>query len=325
MKLKENASHPEQTAARVREILNILHKWGIHTLGDFAQLHKDEINARFGSLGVLLWERANGKSIRLLKFVQPPESFRETFEFEYEIETVEPLLFILRRFLEQLRVRLNDIYFLTKELALEIDFANKQTYRRDFKIPQPTNDVELLFRMLYTHLENFKSDHPILAVSLEAQPIKPAPQQYGLFETALRDPNQLYETLARLTALVGTDRVGTPVLNETHRPDSFQLQPFAWELSDSSVESQPLRRAALRRFRPSLSASVLLEENRPLHVRSSQVQGRVNEQNGPYVGSGNWWDELLWSRWEWDLFLGNGTLIRCHENETGWQIDGIYD
>ena len=36
---------------------------------------------------------------RLLKLVPPPESFAETFEFENEIETIEPLLFMLRRFL----------------------------------------------------------------------------------------------------------------------------------------------------------------------------------------------------------------------------------
>ena len=42
----------------------------------------------------------------LLKLVPPVESFAETFEFENEIETVEPLLFMLRRFLEQLSLRL---------------------------------------------------------------------------------------------------------------------------------------------------------------------------------------------------------------------------
>src|SRR6202035_2489357 len=88
--------------------------------------------------------------------------------------------------------------------------ANKQIYERVFKIPQPANDVDLLFRMLHTHLENFKSEHPIIAVSLDAQPIKPVSQQFGLFETALKNPQQLYETLARLTALLGPDRAGTP-------------------------------------------------------------------------------------------------------------------
>src|SRR5438132_11079165 len=187
----------------VQEILAVLHKWGIHTLGQLAALDKEQLAARLGPEAIGMWKRANGKSQRLLKLVRPPESFEESFEFENEIETAEPLLFMLRRFLQQLTLRLSAIYLVAKELSLRITFTNKQRYERCFKIPQPTNDVDLLFRMLHTHLENFKSEHPIIAVSLQAQPIKAASQQYGLFETTLRNPNQLSETLARLTALLG--------------------------------------------------------------------------------------------------------------------------
>ena len=210
----------------VQAIFGILHKWGIHTLGQLAALDKEQLGARLGSEAIRMWERANGRSSRLLKLVRPPESFQESFEFEREIETAEPLLFMLRRFLEQLTVRLAAIYLVAKELTLRITFGNKQIYERVFKIPQPTNDIDLLFRMLQTHLENFRSEHPIVAVALSAEPIKPAGEQFGLFETTLRNPYQLLETLARLTALLGGDRIGTPVLEETHRPDAFRMQPF---------------------------------------------------------------------------------------------------
>src|SRR2546427_9705189 len=218
------------------EILGILHKWGIHTLGELAPLDKEELRNRLGADAVRLWERANGTATRLLKFVQPPEAFEESFEFDHEIETAESLLFMLRRFLEQLAVRLSTIYLVAKELTLRITLANKQCYERVFKIPQPTNDVDLLFRMLQTHLENFRSQHPIVAVALSAQPIRPVSQQFRLFETALRNPHQLSETLARLIALLGSERVGTPVLEETHRPDAFRMEAFAWAVaSDSSA------------------------------------------------------------------------------------------
>src|SRR6478672_6135940 len=210
----------------VQEIFAILHKWGIHTLGSLAALDKEQLGARLGPEAIRMWERANGRSSRLLKLIRPPESFRESFEFENEIETAEPLLFMLRRFVEQLTLRLDAIYLVAKELSLQITFGNKQTYERLFKIPQPTNDVDLLFRMLQTHLENFRSDHPIVAVALNAQPIKPANEQFGLFETTLRNPHQLSETLARLIALLGADRIGTPVLEETHQPDAFRVESF---------------------------------------------------------------------------------------------------
>src|SRR5216117_3899556 len=214
--------------SEIRQILAILHKWGIHTIGQRAALEKEQLGARLGPEAIRMWERANGQSNRVLKLVRPPESFQESFEFENEIETAEPLLFMLRRFLEQLSLRLSALYLVAKELTLRITFANKQQYERIFKIPQSTTDVDLLFRMLHTHLENFKSEHPIIAVALSAQPIKPAREQFGLFETTLRNPNQLYESLARMNALLGADRVGTQVLEETHRPDAFRMEPFTW-------------------------------------------------------------------------------------------------
>jgi protein ImuB len=334
---------------QAQEIFIILHKWGIHTLGQLAALDKEQLAARLGPEATRMWERANGQFNRVLKLVRPPEAFEESFEFEHEIETAEPLLFMLRRFLEQLAVRLSASYVVAKELRLRITFANsrqdeppaagKQIYERIFKIPQPTNHVDLLFRMIQTHLENFRSEHPIVAVALSAQPIKPASEQFGLFETTLCNPHQLSETLARLTALVGAERIGTPVLEETHRPDAFRMEPFRWNAVESAVHSGQNRQsgpdsnalrtahatAALRRFRLAVAASVLSDENKPAHVRSAEASGRVIEQRGPYFLSGNWWDEKSWARAEWDLQLQNGELVRAHQSDGAWKIDGVYD
>jgi protein ImuB len=274
---------------------------------------------------VQLWERANGNVTRPLKRVKPPEIFEEAFEFEYEIETSEPLLFILRRFLESFAVRLGAIYLVARELTLRITFSDKKVYEHTFKIPQPTNDVELLFRMLHTHLENFTSAAPIIAISLRAEPAKAAQQQFGLFETALRNPAQLAETLARLVALVGSDRVGTPMLIDTHEPDRFRIEPFRWELPAHSSSDQPLRAIALRRFRSAPEAIVLIDEGKPAHIRSSQINASVAKQNGPFLSSGNWWDENVWRRAEWDVQLEGGTVGRCHSDGERWRVDGIYD
>jgi protein ImuB len=324
---KGNAQRP--TDKSVQEILTILHKWGIHTLGQFVALDREQLGARLGPEAIRMWERANAQSDRMLKLIRPPESFEESFEFENEIETAEPLLFMLRRFLEQFAIQLSGIYLVTKELTLRITFTNKQIYERIFKIPQPTNNVDLLFRMLHTHLENFKSKYPIVAVALNAQPIKPAREQFGLFETTLRNPHQLSETLARLTGLLGADHVGTPVLEETHRPDAFRMEPFAWQVGAIEFNRpkgiEPTFRTAVRRFRPSISASILLDEDRPMHIRGADVGGKIIDLHGPYLISGNWWDEKSWARAEWDLQLDAGELVRCHESEATWRIDGIYD
>jgi len=342
------ASPARTSQLPLAEILRILRKWGIHTLGQLAALDKEELQNRLGADAVRLRERANGTATRLLKLVHPPEIFAESFEFDHEIETAEPLLFILRRFLEQLALRLGAIYLVAQELTLTIHFANSchdesvatattASAALTFKIPQPSNDVDLLFRMLQTHLENFKSEHPIVAVGLSAQPSRPASQQFGLFETALKNPQQLYETLARLCALLGNDRVGSPVLEETHRPDAFRMEAFTWdscadanESSDPSSSPSPQngekgssQRVALRRFRPPANTSVFVSDQR--YLESDKLSGQIVDQSGPFLFSGNWWDEKSWARAEWDMQLENGDLVRAHEDEGAWKIDGIYD
>src|SRR2546430_8354350 len=315
----------KERQAQIRRVLDILRRWGIESLGQFAALGREDVAARLGPIGVQLWERATGKATRLLKLVPVRESFEEAFEFENEIETSEPLLFILRRFLQQFSVRLGALHLVANELKLDITFSNKSDYRHGFKIPEPTNNVEILFRMLHTHLENFTSTSPIIAVALKAETIKPSFEQFHLFETALRDPARLTETLARLTGLLGSERVGTPVLEETHRPDAFRMEPFSWQLPETKSELPPLPSSVLRRFRSPLPASVLLAKKRPAPFRSAKIQGEVRDGKVPYKASGNWWDEQAWDHVEWDVELENGALCQCHSSGDQWVLDGIYD
>jgi hypothetical protein len=117
------------------------------------------------------------------------------------------------------------------------------------------------------------------------------------------------------------------------------MQPFSWTAVVSAVpsgknheanqDSNALRTAhttaALRRFRPAVSASVLQHEKTPAQVRSAEMSGKIIDERGPYLLSGNWWDEKAWRRAEWDVQLQNAELVRAHERDGVWKLDGIYD
>ncbi len=308
---EKKSSTASRRAAEISQIIAILHKWGVHTLGQLAALEPDQLGARLGPAAVEFWKQANGQATRLLRLVRPAEVFAEEIEFEHEIETTEPLLFVLRRFLDQLSLRLGALYLVAQEIRLRLTFSDKSRYEHSFHIPDPTRSVEILFRLLQAHLESFRAEHPIVAVGLEAQAARPARQQFHLFETPLRDPARLHETLTRLTGLLGKERVGTPVLEDSHRPDAFRLEPFVWELPSSSPnESSSMTGPALRRLRAEFSPG---------------LDAAVAAREGPYLASGDWWDQNNWQRAEWDLQLENGTVCRCQERGDGWEIEGIYD
>ncbi len=302
---------PDDRAAEISRLLALFHQWGMHTLGALAALPPDQLALRLGPAAVRLWEQAAGKSMRLLRLVRPPENFEEQLEFEHEIETAEPLLFVLRRFLEQLSQRLGATYLVAQQLMLRLTFSDKRVYEHHFQIPDPTHSVEILFRLLQAHLENFRAENPIVAVALVALPTRPARQQFELFETPLRDPSRLHETLTRLTGLFGAERVGTPVRENSHRPDAFHLEPFSWQLPESSPNEseEVVRGPALRRFRLPPARSV---GSKPI------------ARQGPYLSSGDWWDRQSWARTEWDVQFAEGTLGRVREDACS-HVEGIYD
>jgi protein ImuB len=319
------AALPIESLQPAPEILGILSRWGIRTVGAFLNLGKQQVVERLGAEALDLFERVSIHSLRPLKLVSPPEEFSEAMDFEPAIEMTEPLLFVLRRFVEQLARRIGLLHRVIAELQLELALSSGAKYQHAFKVPSPTGNITTLFRMLQTHLETLRTDSPIVSLRLAAKPCLPGKHQFGLFEATLRDPNQFAETLARLTALCGPDRVGTPALEATHRPDSFRLQvPDFSRATDREAKPETLG-LQLRRFRPALPARIEFRGRQPVFICSRTINGGVLDMRGPFHSSGNWWDAGRWTRKEWDIQTTDGALYRIFESLEGFFVEGRYD
>ena len=320
------------------EILTILRRWGIETIGALLALGQDNVTERLGPEVTELFNRVSPDSPRPLKLFVPAEEFSEQMDFENEIETVEPLLFVLRRFIEQLSRRLELIYLVIAEIHLQLGLSSGTKYEHAFKIPAPTGNIDVLFRMLQTHLETVRTDSPITSLRLTAKPTKPESRQFGLFESTLRDPNQFAETLARLTALCGNEQVGTPQPETTHKPDAFRVAqafqpagsgdfPLARQTELETPLNPPTGISALRlrRFRPPRPSHIEFRDEKPVLLHSEIFIGAIVETRGPFFSSGNWWDSGIWAREEWDVETSDGSLFRIFRSSDGCFVEGVYD
>jgi protein ImuB len=314
---------PVEALRPAEEILSVLRAWGIHTIGQLVALPRTQFCERLGPPAVELWEQATGGRSRPLKLVKPQEFFAEEADLENPVEMLEPLLFILRRFLEQIAARLENAYLVAGKLRLVLRFENGPAYQRVFTIPQPTRDVNLLFRTLHTHLENYKSDFPIVGLELAAKPVRPGTEQFDLLEKGVRDPNQLAETLARLEALVGSGRVGTPELEPSAHPDAFHLRPYDANAVRCPATDEPLIGVPWLRFHPPIPAKVVLNDVQPAFLYSPRITGPIKETCGPWLLEGDWWEKRHWSREEWDAATDDG-VYRLVRIEEGWFLDGVY-
>lgn len=307
------------------QLLSLLKDWGIHNLQQLTSLPRGELMNRLGTEASRLWERAAGITTRPLRLIREQENYVESCDFEHEIETVEPLLFLLRKFLDQLTLRLSQSYRAAGQLTLTLPLR-EGSYERSFTVPSPTANADILFRILETHLESLRLEEPAVGVRLHIGAAHHERQQFQLFESALRDPNRFGETLGRLAALVGSENVGVPELRNTHRADSFRLNLPRFEKLESSIRNGPVSALGmpLRRYRPAIAASVKMIHHNPVSITSSSVTGCIVESCGPYRVSGEWWEQG-WRSEEWDVAVEDRGLYRILRSGENWQIEGCYE
>ena len=304
----------------------ILRDWGITTLGGLTALPKAEVGRRMGTEGALLWERAAGESARVLRLAEPARSFAAEWSYDPPVESTEPLFFKLRRFAERVALELRGAGFVAERLSLTLLLEDETDHRREFRLPEPGADVEGWMRVLNSHLETVRTEARVAGVRLVASPARPPQRQEGLFDAGLRDPASFWENLARIAAIVGDDRVGTPVPVDTHRPDAFVMErPAEAVAPPAHAPVHPPFGPVLRRFRPPWPVRVSCEEGRPVRLEGGRLAGPVRGALGPWRGAGDWWKPQSWACETWRVEMEGGGVYQVACTRDGWSVEGMLD
>ena len=367
---------PSPEIPEISEIMDTLESWGIRTFQALAALPAVPLTQRLGQAGLHLQRLARGEIQRELVPASPPPSFQETAELEEAIDLLEPLGFILNRLLDELLDRLQARSLATDQVRVDLELevhADCQLqaenppaatavpimplHQRVLKLPVPTQDAKVLLKLLQLDLAAHPPQAPVKKITVEALPARLRLAQAGLFQPLAPEPARLEVTLARLRAAVGEkdeqsrQRVGFPLVTDSHRPDSFQVLLLGAEASQSGQQSKsagrqepdrclPTPQLVMRWFRPPLTAWV---EHRarevdgkasPVSVIFNGAKAFVIQASGPWRSSGTWWDHASqWQREEWDVDLnfnslnGASGLYRIYRDlQTGqWFVEGMYD
>jgi len=304
-----------------------LARWGIRTLGDLAMLPADEVATRLGADGAALVRMARGEDERPLA----PQSFGQVVEeamtLEWAIDTVEPLLFVLRGLVEHAIARLGLASTGCAQLAVALVLADRTRDVRTIPLVAPTRDVKTLLTCLRVDLEARPPQAAIARVTVALAPAHVRATQLGLFAPAGPAPERLATTLARLGALCGVGRVGTPVEVDSHRPGDAAVTAFAPpETVTPNGDAGAACRLAIRALRPPRPLEVFTERDAPCFVRGDGLGGRVVGAAGPWRIATEWWDDAC-LRDYYDLELTDGGIYRCFRDRRSgeWFVDGAYD
>ncbi len=286
--------------AGAADVVALLRRWGLKTLGDLAGLPSRPLSERLGQDGVM-WQRlARGEDLQPLVAREAGAPIEETLALEWPVEGLEPLSFVLARMCEPLAERLAARDLAAVVLRLSFRLVSRETETRELQLPAPMRDPKVLRTLILLHLES----HPLsggvdrLTLGVDAAPARIT--QFSLLSRARPFPEQMATLLARLAALLGESRVGTPALVDTYRPGAFTMTRFSGGLEKTPSPAgdtvpPPLAdapRAALRRFRTPVPARVIVKDGRPVRVgmeRRGLEGGVVAAAAGPWRTSGDWW------------------------------------
>jgi protein ImuB len=263
--------------------------------------------------------------------------------------------------LDQLCARLAARALATQELRLELELADgwhedesitnhvgmgaparpgraqaRQSFRRTLHLPLPLLNAKTFLKLLQLDLKAHPPGAPIVKIHLVAEPVRPRPGQSGLFLPPSPEPEKLELTLARIAGIVGEDKVGSPEILDTHRPQGFRMQHFVprgpQEKIAQTDNSDDLV-TALRIFRPPAAVTVTLHEGKPIFIsclKRKETRGEILWAAGPWRSSGDWWEQEGWARDEWDIAVQEETsigLYRLVRDLLGgrWLLEGSYD
>jgi protein ImuB len=301
----------------------VFKRWGLRTLGDLAALPPDDVAARLGQDGVRWQHLARGEDPAPLVPSVPEERFEQSLDLEWPIEELEPLAFVLGRLLEPLEAHLErrgrGAAVLHVRLSLvKATGGTREVHERSLQLPTPIRDARTLRTLALLDLESHPPAGPIDRVVVAVDPTPGRIVQFSLITRPLPSPEQISTLMARLQALMGETRCGSPALVDSWKPGAFEMRQFAPVDSNVLHRHEPRRRGdaeninlkdlrvsasprpvevkdvavALRRFRHPVPARVSVADGKPARVtidRRGLSGGGVAGCAGPWRTSGGWW------------------------------------
>ena len=263
---------------------------------------------------------------------------------------LEPFLFLARAALDRLCRRMAARGLACERLQVSLTLEPEGHHERSIRLPAPTREVKTLLTLVRLDLEAHPPGAPVSGFVLVAHPDAPREVQLSLLGPPTLSPDRLATTLARLFALLGPGRAGSPRPVDEHRPEAFRLVDFTppppgeTPPADGNPPGAGATRSrgllTLRAVRPPLPVEVVADgagkrpsptEIQPVVTEETakrpHVHGRVRVASGPWNLEASWWQDDPVDRDYWDVELTDGGIYRLYRERGGgeWFVDGVYD
>ncbi|NKQ57930.1 DNA polymerase Y family protein [Amycolatopsis sp. K13G38] len=339
------------------DLVDLLRRLGLRTLGAFAALTERDVVSRFGSEGLLVHRLARGLSERPPYRRKPPPELSITKELDPPLERIDAAAFVAKTLAETFHAGLAAHGLACTRLGIYAITENGEELSRVWRCAEPLTPQGIADRVRWQFEGWLRSGGPTSGVSVlrlvPEETVEGRSLQLGLWRggsPGLEDEHadKANRALVRVQGLLGPDSVFTAVLDGGRGPaERVRLVPWGDQRALESPAETPW---PARLPRP--SPATVFDRARPARVldrRGVDVEVRrrrqltappktvvlggeprqVLEWAGPWHVSGRWSSSAGdWSRIQ-VLLAGEPELAllltRTADENPQWTVEGVYD
>jgi protein ImuB len=332
------------------ELVDLLRRLGLKTLGAFAAISERDVASRFGADAVLAHRLARGLEERPPSRRKPPPDLIVTEQLDPPVDRVDAAAFVAKTLAEQLHAGLAGHGLACTRLGIHASTENGEELTRVWRCAEPLTPSGIADRVRW-QLDGWLrgTSKPTAGVSvIRLEPVEVVEGhalQLDLWrgEGHAQADERAGRALVHVQGLLGPEGVLTPVLGggrgpaervrlvpwgDERVPSADPDQPWPGRLpapSPSTVLARPVAAAVLDHDGAALDITDrYVLTGKPCRVTVNGNQRSVRSWAGPWPVEQRWW-EAEKSRARMQVLLDDGTaLLLVHENRR-WLVEGRYD
>ena len=211
------------------ELRAALQALGLRTVGMFAALSADDVERRWGEVGLRAWRLARADDSRRPVLARVETQPAIEVALSSPAMTTEPVLFLVRAALDQLVQQMiaHGRAIAAVAITLTLDdtrgpmaTAPAHTVTREARLARPLARVLPLFERCRALLDAWTLEAPVIAVRVAVVAAAPLTGEQGdLLSVSWRDLGAADAALERLRAELGTGAIVRAQAHDTHRPE----------------------------------------------------------------------------------------------------------
>lgn len=335
-------------------LVGLLHRLGVHTLGRLAEIPEADLSARFGPEGIAAHRLARGDDDRPISTRRPPPDLEFAAELDPPADRVDAAAFMAKSLADELAAELAQRGLACHAVRVEIETEHGESMSRLWRHDGPLTASAMSDRLRW-QLDGWLSaggaTRPTSGITLlRLTPTAVsggAGAQHGLWGGDAAAAERAARALARVQGLLGPEEVMTAVLTGGRGPgERVRFVPWGDPRDETKDAELPwpgrVPAPAPALVHPSPKAVELVDAvGTPIRVSGrglpsavpakASVEGGqwtpVEAWAGPWPADERWWDPEPKSRHRCarlQIALADGTAHLCILENGTWSLEATY-